>query len=221
MSDYRSRIAIRPDTWDEAILREMWEQDVYRLGKQALELGPIAGPVVDIGAHIGAFTIFALEQDPTITRVIAVEPLTDNCALLREHVAACDLADRVVLAQCAVWGVRTRLAMNEIRGVGLTTAVRPFGKEGIEALSLWQLLDEYLAPDEEVGLLKLDCEGAEYPIIAGAAEDALKRCRRIAMEFHATSELDFGMLVAKLARWFKIETLGAPARGGMLWAIRY
>jgi len=58
---------------DRAIVRDIWERDTYGIGH-------VSSPpqtVVDIGAHIGAFSVRAHRAWPN-ARIIACEPDSDN-----------------------------------------------------------------------------------------------------------------------------------------------
>jgi FkbM family methyltransferase len=139
--------------------------------------------VVDAGANIGAFTLFALLRAPNC-HVIAIEPAPDSCeriyAMLREH----GLAHRCTLHQAALGdrSGQTRMSLlppSHCRTTGT-------GEISVPAVTL----DELLAPYEQIDLLKMDTEGAEYPVFASASSQTLKRIKRIEMEYHPQGNPD-------------------------------
>src|SRR5262249_54020392 len=71
-----------PGPVDRAILQEVWDRDVYGVRN----LGGLPVTVVDVGAHIGAFSLLAAAAWPG-ARVLACEADPENCALLRENLA--------------------------------------------------------------------------------------------------------------------------------------
>lgn len=143
--------------------------------------------VVDIGAAIGEFTVWAAAVPGT--RVIACEPFPGSVDLLIRniHLAA---ADNVEIVAKAVAGHRGELRLEVAGGEPLSftssearpDAVTAQGAVIVEAVTLADLID--LADARRIDLLKLDCEGAEYDILMNAAAGALSRVDRIVMEYH-------------------------------------
>jgi FkbM family methyltransferase len=201
---------------DRAIIQEVWERDAY--GVQALDEVPAT--VVDIGAHIGVFTLLAAEAWPG-ARVIACEADPENFALLRENVAGRCSVETV---QAAVVGadatevdfrcVADKAAHNSgggscVRDEPGSTLIRV---AAISAVRLWR--SRALSCCD---LLKLDCEGAELPILRALAEAALLGgFRRIVGEWHAgdarpqTSERVKAELRGVLQATHEVTFNGAP-----------
>jgi FkbM family methyltransferase len=170
---------------DRAILRDLWERDVYGIGS-------VAAPptvVVDIGAHIGAFSLLASELWPA-ARVIACEPDPENARLLRANLAGRPGAEIVEAA--VVDGDGGEVAFHLVpdkagRNSGGGSCVRPEPESiptrvrALSARALWQ--------SKAIGvcdLLKVDCEGAELAILRSlAAAGFLGNVRLIVGEWHA------------------------------------
>ena len=54
---------------------------------------------------------------------------------------------------------------------------------------------------DRVAFLKLDCEGAEYPVLFGADVQTLERVQTLSMEFHDTGEARWtGLSLTRLLR---------------------
>jgi FkbM family methyltransferase len=141
------------------------------------------GTVVDIGANIGVFSLFAATEPGT--RVYAYEPVSATYDQLRENVALNGLDERVKTFNLGV------TSGSERRAIHLSPHGSPFsslyGGEGghveeIPCVGLDRVLEENAI--ERVDLLKLDCEGAEFEILLDAPDDALERVRRICVEYH-------------------------------------
>jgi FkbM family methyltransferase len=146
--------------------------------------------VVDVGANIGAFSIFAAQR--TRERVIAIEPFPTNAEYLRRNadanaanvevleIALCDLDGSVEFVVTPNGTTHRMRASSDAEDV--TRVV-------VRGMTLRALM-ESLGLDH-IDLLKLDCEGAEGHILPSCSEETLSRVRRIAMEFHdATSPLN-------------------------------
>ncbi len=156
--------------------------------------------VVDIGANMGLFTMWAAPQARE-GRVVAIEPgrmvdcLTHNIRANRLH--------HVTAVPVAVGTDGSQLELIEYPGFNLVS--HPSGI-GPAFLTRWLILLRYfhvqtpairrIAPCRSLGalmddyglgrvnFLKVDCEGAEYEIFRGLASEHWNRIDRVAMEFH-------------------------------------
>jgi FkbM family methyltransferase len=198
------RMLARPDTTDADVIDEVWRADIYRLNGVRLS----GAHVIDIGANIGAFTLRAAALGAT---VIAMEPEPGNRAVLERALAMSGLAPRVTVIAGAV-GPENGLGSTQGTGGGVRAVADEHGTFPIYTL------DELL-PDQ-VDLLKIDAEGAEFDSFAAAKR--LEVVGRIAMETHESAEGPrLGELVRHLLRTHSVEVSGQPGGTGMLYATRY
>jgi FkbM family methyltransferase len=117
----------------------------------------------DIGAFIGYHTLL-LRRLASPGRVIAVEPDPANLARLRRHLTANDANDVTVIpAAAGAAGGRGQLA----RRVGHPSETRVIStaRGDCDVVTLDALLGRFGPP----GLVKIDVEGAEADVLAGAA----------------------------------------------------
>ena len=152
------------------------------------DYGPIprGGVVVDVGANIGAFTLYAIMGGAR--RVIAFEPSREAFSVLGRNVERNHLADRVMVKQLAVSGVggsavwfpTTSSPSNHIVDDASAGGATLTGHEKVMTTSVAEVIDTY----GDVDLLKLDCEGAEYDIVAATTPKAWSRIRAVAIEYH-------------------------------------
>jgi FkbM family methyltransferase len=161
----------RDGTWDRAIWREVVDGNAYGLTAR-YEPDEV---VLDVGAHVGSFTYLALDRGAG--RVLAVEPCPENAAVWRHNLhAACRATDRAVLVTGAAWPVAATLRQGGPAGPN-TGGRGTLGNEGapVAGLPLDALVDlaASLGPTGRVRLVKLDCEGAEWPLLLG--------CRRFGL----------------------------------------
>ncbi len=173
----------RPDTWDHHVL-----ESVINLR----EYGTIDfrdRTVVDVGAHIGAFTLLAARHGAR--RVLAFEAGSENFEMLQ---ANCGASPGVECRHAAVWGggesptslVWRPNAHAENTGGGTVvpcTSVAGFGfsPDGAETVHTVPL-DRIVEELGRIDLLKIDAEGSEYPILLGSR--LLNRVGEIVGEFH-------------------------------------
>ena len=173
---------------DTSIIEDLWQRDTYGL-RSLTSLRPRT--IVDIGAHIGAFSVMASELWPD-ARIIACEADPDNAALLREHTASrtnveiveAAIVDRGV-SNISFNAVLDKAASNS--GGGSCFRPEPGSvRIQVPAVSVLQLWDE-----KAIGycdLLKLDCEGCETMLLSKLSEAGrLGRVGRIVAEWHAAS----------------------------------
>ncbi|MDY6874562.1 MAG: FkbM family methyltransferase, partial [Chloroflexota bacterium] len=144
--------------------------------------------VVDIGAGVGDFAILAAYDGPDV-RVYAYEPFPESYQLLIRNLTL-NAISNVTAFQQAVWREAGTLALDLSGGEPLQIASRETGGAGdvfaetveVQALTLGDVLEgQGLA---RIDLLKLDCEGAEYPILLASPPEVLVRVDRIVMEYH-------------------------------------
>lgn len=146
---------------------------------------PEDGTVVDIGAHIGCFTIFAALRAKR-GRIVSAEPAPDNFALLRENVRRNGFG-HVETLNAAVAGTAGDRMMCASANPRTTGGNSLYGGEGastfpVRCLTLPGIMEEHRL--RKIDFLKLDCEGAEKEIIDSLADGELARIDRIAMEIH-------------------------------------
>jgi FkbM family methyltransferase len=209
------RFIMRPDTTDATVVREIWEENVYHLSAEDFCGSAIA---VDIGANIGAFALRA--ADLGAKRVVAFEPETDNFRMLIANLEVNPLAKAVVEPiHAAIWQSDGWLSMVGSGGGAKVSEAGDRVGECVRCLTLDRAFEENNIAECE--FLKMDIEGAEYPIFAAASTQTLNRCRRIALEFHPAPGEVFGRLIAALTRTHKFSVLGSVDRGGYVWAERY
>ena len=148
---------------------------------------PVGADVVDVGANIGVFTVYALTECGA-RRVLAFEPHPENYALLVRNVEENGLADRVTCVNAAVAATTgtgmLNVAANNSGGHSLTA--KPTSTViDVELVPLADALEEH--EFGRIDYLKLDCEGAEYEIVESASPEVLERIERISMEYHPSA----------------------------------
>lgn len=159
----------RPGTIDGGIYRSVTEGNEYRLPDH-FEADDV---ILDIGAHIGSFSFAVLERGSR--RVVAVEAEAANYAAAVRHLDAYIRRGDVRVIHGAVW----RSDPNDDRlsfsgyplfddrhrlntgGGNVWTASGP----ELPKLAFDDLVTEVAAEGRRVRLIKLDCEGSEWPIL--------------------------------------------------------
>lgn len=166
--------------------------------------------IIDIGVHIGAFSFACLQRGAG--RVVGFEVEQQNFDLACDHLAL--FRDRCRLIQKAVW--RSDVAETELSFGGYPTTTDGVNTGGGSVLDgHWDQpdmspsnigyraavptigLDEILREFPRVRMLKLDCEGSEWPILLTSRE--LGRVEAICGEFHLPSSYSWTPTSAALS----------------------
>lgn len=165
------------------------EADAYRLEHIAFSEGDV---VIDIGAHVGLFSIYLAKRWPGVT-VYAFEPFPDNFANCLENLRMNQIAN-VQLSPRAIGGSPRRVSMAASRhNTGGASAIKStFGHSpivrDIETITLDEVFSMHAI--DRCKLLKIDCEGMEFEILPQAG--VLDRVEYLSGEFHHSTEIARG-----------------------------
>jgi FkbM family methyltransferase len=162
--------------------------------------------VVDVGANIGAFAIFAAQW---AKKIFSFEPEPENFRLLCANIELNGLKN-VTPLRMAIAKKRGKqdFYMAEKQHSGTHSFfLHHYEKEiEVKTLSIEDLIEqESLA---KIHFLKLDCEGSEVEIIEGLSLETAKKIEQIALEFHQMNDYSAEDMVGKLTM------LGFDVRSG-------
>jgi FkbM family methyltransferase len=146
--------------------------------------------ILDLGANIGVFSIYAATTARNVT-VYAYEPMAEFYRLMQENVLLNELNGTVKCFNAAVAGDAHRRDLY-VEGADLffptLVPASPGGmtrKVSVACTTLADIIDSNGL--EQVDLLKMDCEGAEYEILYNTPARYFDRIREIRMEYHNLS----------------------------------
>lgn len=176
-----ARFWLRSDTNDWNTAQASTSEDEYSLA--SLDL---TGLAIDIGGYIGTVSV-ALALDNPELRVICVEPVPENIALIRRNLVVNGVAERVRLVE-GMAGHRGKDVVSyayqgdevALHHAFVGNAALVAGEVEHTALTVpsYSLAD---ITDEPVSFLKIDCEGGEYAFFA---HSDLSRVDLIVGEWH-------------------------------------
>ena len=156
---------------------EIFVRGIYRF--RAATDAPL---IIDCGANIGMSVLNFKRQYPK-AKVIAFEPDHGNFQLLSKNVTANDLP-HVTLKQAAVWTANGSISFSSEASEASHIAADGSGSQVVTAFRLADLL----AAEERIDFLKIDIEGAEWPVIQDCAP-VLGKVQHLFLEYHGkTSE---------------------------------
>lgn len=161
--------------------------------------------IVDVGANIGLFTLWAAQRVPS-AHVLAVEPAAPTAALLARNVREHGLEGRVTTTQIALGACAGRAQLRWYANMPGNSTFFPRDKEAegercfrperraamldagttfeCEVATLSHVLATCLGPDEHVALLKVDVEGSEVDVLEGVEDADWPRLRQVVVETH-------------------------------------
>lgn len=209
------RYFVRSGTGDLGVLNETVMLNPY-LGGGHIKLRKDA-TVIDIGANIGDFAIQVAALCP-LGQVFAVEPISEYIQMISINKMLNGLPN-IELIHSALGSYEGEI---EIHLAGSHSSAYFRTKtdsmaERVRVLTLPQLMREHGI--DQVDLLKLDCEGAEWEILPCCTE-IFPQIRQICMEFHP----GLGWTAEKLVSWLRNNGYEvAYTKGdwnGCLWATR-
>ena len=169
------------DFEDLTTLWAVWCADEYRVPANA-------HTVLDLGANIGAFSLFTLANAPQ-ARVIALEPFPSTFAKLQAVIAKNGIGSQVFCEQAAISAFSGVLHMQSDETIKSHSRKTMDGVSvpeqtiAVPSLGLADLLEKYDA--DEVDYIKVDIEGGEVPLFRDVNPGTLLRAKRIGVECHS------------------------------------
>lgn len=141
--------------------------------------------VIDVGAHIGSFSIHLARRFPKL-RIVSIEPHPINFELLTNNIGINNLTSTIQPLHAAVGKRNGRASLYEDFGNTAGGSIHNTSSNTIryktKLTTLANLFTTYHIPRCEV--LKLDCEGAEYEILRSTPSGVLKWIQTIIMEIN-------------------------------------
>jgi FkbM family methyltransferase len=174
-------IAYRKGTADERQIGQSFSRDLFFT--RVPEYRPADDHVViDVGAHIGTFAILVASK-VTSGHVYAIEASADSANLLRINVAL-NRCTNVSVHRVAIAAQDGPCTLYHARGNWGHSIVKQRSNvsEVVPGTTLTAFLETHGL--ERVHFMKLNCEGAEFPILLGTPGRVLQRFDMIVVLYH-------------------------------------
>ncbi len=175
------QLALR-DEGDWAVAHEVFAAREYRLCEEAIQKA--IHPILDIGAHVGFFSLYASLLNPQAS-LYAFEPHEGSYALLKQNIKD-NRIKNVHPSQVAVGAeagqIRLHLSQEHMNH-STAAALEPTGET---QLAQQTTLERIFRKNriERCALIKMDCEGAEFPIVYSAPEWIFEKTQALFLEYH-------------------------------------
>jgi len=172
---------VRGHTGDCALVNDIWIHNTYT--PPLLWTIEPDWIVVDLGSHLGAFTLLAAMK---AREVIAVEANPDLFAIARRSLEASGVAGKVRIVQGAISREGPTVLFHISPSLIDSSAVRSVDTPPAKVITVPALsMSELCADVQAIDLLKIDIEGSEYELLLSpTSPDWLTKVRRIALEYH-------------------------------------
>jgi FkbM family methyltransferase len=167
---------------------------------------------VDVGTHVGTFTVPLARRVGEGGQVIAVEPTPRTAGVLRRSLALNALQERVTLHECAA-GAATGRARLHLARIGSHNSLLPLDEEQEGAVEVEvRPLDDLVPPGRPCSVIKIDAEGLELDILRGAGRVLRESLREgsgagVIAEFGPKHLLRLGVTVADWLEAFRAYSL--------------
>jgi len=191
------KFIVRAKTMDRSVLKEVWIKEIYNQHGVRVEKGDT---VIDIGGHVGMFSIYAAHLSET-GKVYAFEPFIENFKRLENHKKINNKENLFVFNKgvSSTEGTQTLYLSpdDNTGGHSLHLKTKSENKIEIQTVNLISFCEREKI--EKIDFLKLDCEGAEFEIVK-SSEPILKKISKIVMECHPFGNNTCDEMVAILER---------------------
>lgn len=184
------RIASRSRAIDGMALNDVWLEKTYEPSRKSIPFDwKACKTIVDVGANIGTFTLFAAHNAPN-ARIISVEPEPGNLRQLAANLDANSIRNRVTVVEAGVGPEETtatfHVAHKNSGGHSLYHYTNNSHPVEVKILPLRTIFERNNL--NGCDYLKLDCEGGEYDALYGLPDEILKAIPFIAIEYHHFSK---------------------------------
>lgn len=184
---------------DSYIFNETWLYGVHRGIKSIIREAKIG---IDIGAHIGAFSVFAAFVNPSL-KIYAYEPAPDNFKLLKKNINLNKFGNRIIPNEIAIVGDNGKTRELYLTGKehGLYTIDRDYLEAiksydfhgavktiGVKTRTLKDVFSD--CGIKFCAFLKIDCEGAEYEILFNTPPEILRKIKAMSVEYHSGHQVE-------------------------------
>lgn len=169
---------VRARTWDRGVITRIHLADEYSLSQLSL---PKDSTIIDIGAHIGIFSIFISKN---VNQVFSFEPIPENYSLFKKNIQLNMLEGKIHAFNLAISDIRGKIniSLSPINTAGHSEYEDNKNHITVNAITLKDVFNNNNI--KKCDLLKIDTEGAEYKILYSLTSDYFKIIKIIVFEYH-------------------------------------
>jgi FkbM family methyltransferase len=177
-------ITYRTGTADLDVLGESFSSDTYFSTLKASVPGFCLRPddvIIDVGSHIGTFALLAAKKVPS-GRIISFEASIETYNYLRVNLALNHVSNVVPIHLALADGPGSTVLHHDAGSWGHSIMKPSRHGEEVAKDSLPNLMTTQQIT--EVGLIKFNCEGAEFPILLNTPAPVMRQFRVMLILYH-------------------------------------
>jgi len=191
-----------PDEAAQSVWAEIFKEREYKAAESIISLAK--DPIIDVGAHVGLFAIYAKSFNPEVT-IYSLEPELNNFKILQENIKKNNLT-KIKNLQISLGGSSEQSSLivtNDSHNHRLITApsynLQESEETTVQPVQVYSLRD-FLDKEKisQVSLLKMDIEGGEYEVFSACLPADFARINAIVMEYHNYSGLNYKVIETQL-----------------------
>ena len=168
----------RQETSDAYVINECY---LYGIHDRILPYIARVKVGIDVGAHIGSFSIFAAKRSPAT--IYAIEPAPNNVKILEENITLNHYKGRIIPISKAV----AKMSGNALLYIPLDSGLISVNKKHLDLYQTGDAVRTVSVPavsladffrEKQISFcdfIKMDCEGAEYDIFYNLPEECFKK----------------------------------------------
>ena len=195
---------------DEYCVDEVIERNVYEIEPDDIR----DKIVVDIGANIGTFSLFASKY---AKKVYSYEPGPTNFDMLKMNIALNKITN-IEAFNVAVGKPGEDTIEPDSSGHSRIGSAGGLNGVPVKVIGFDEI------PTDEIYLLKMDCEGGEYDVVKYASDEKLKKVNKILGELHSwifeseEYQEEHKRMIEKLEKHFTMRYTGF--KNSVFWGIK-
>jgi len=169
---------------------EIWIREAYNPPGFEIKKGDV---VVDIGAHIGAFSLYAAYHGGKGSKVYSYEPSPLAFDMLKKNIRLNRFEKIITPFRLAVWSKKGKrniyMSNADSQGQGTMLSDSNFNiPVVVNCITLSDIVKSIVRMHGRIDFLKCDCEGAEYDIFLSTPKKYLEKIEKISLEYHGYSK---------------------------------
>ena len=160
-------------------IKEVFLDDDYQL-----KLSNSPKTIIDIGANIGAFSIFMASKYPK-AHIYSYEPSASTFRVFLHNIKINNFSKQISPFKLAVYKKNSQIKLYNPGPSGLRSIHHTRNEkksETVETITLEKIFSQNKI--NKCDLIKIDCEGAEYEILANTPPTVFKKIKQVVLEFH-------------------------------------
>ena len=155
--------------------------------------------IVDVGAHIGTFSLWVHHQNPK-SKILMIEANTASYDVLSRNIKRYFSSGQYTILNNAAWKNNDKLKFSTA-GDSMGNKVSKAGNINVDGITFSDIVELMKKESPSINLMKIDIEGAEEAFFE-TSDSALDHVERLVIELHP-KYCDTSMVREKLAKRYK------------------